>query len=1385
MNNEKKSNKLKIVTLILMILLVLTGTSYAIITWSYEGKTDNLLSTPDISFRFLESNKEVIGIENGVPMTDEQGMNQTGTGNVFDFEVKSKFNANTDVKYTVSLEKLTIDSGKTQIPEDEIKIYVEDFEGKTVLKPTKISDLDNYNLFIKTDRHSKDNEEISSKYRLKVWLDESVDVFTNQNRQYKFKINVGTTEQEQNPNQTYNLVYNLNGGTGNISSTSFKVGNKVTITSTVPTKDGYKFLGWSTNKNNSNAEYTSGEQVSLTNAYNNTVTLYAIWQSNAYTVKYDSNSGTGTMTDSSFKYGESKKLTKNTFTKEGYTFLGWNTDKTKQEALYIDEQVVSNLIKSGNSVTLYAIWKANTYTVKYDNNGGNGSIENTTFTYGESKKLTKNTFTKTGYTFLGWNTDKEATTVLYTDEKQVSNLTKENNEIITLYAIWKANTYTVKYDNNGGVGTISNSTFTYNQTKSLTKNTFTKEGYKFLGWNTDKYSTKALYTDEQQVSNLTIKNNDTITLYAIWEEITYTVKYNANGGAIKDVQSIEPDVNYDPLNIGIVENKVNWIKEGDVYKSRDFTETEGSMLLSNPITVEKASKLTLDIVVSQNEDASVNVGITSADFSETKESKIVYGTPGLTDESNLPYQTVEFSLEPGSYALVFEAVAGSASEGLNKAYVKNIKITSSSDKTMEDSIFKGSNKLSKNLYQRDHYIFKGWSLEQNATSATYQDEQQVSGLATKENDTVNLYAIWEKEKYTVNVVVQNGTVDTASKEVLYNENATFNLTSNSEGAIGIVTCTNNQTGQIENNILTVSNVSASTTCTVNFKDTYTTLYEDGTLIINESIKNRNTNISTHGNITKEYEPMSDSNSYVMSSFETRPWYSENDSIKSVEIGQKIEPISMKYWFFELTNMEKGDFTNLDTSKVMDMNSMFSGAGQNATTWNIGDLSGWNTSNVTDMGSMFNRAGQNATIFELDLSTWDVSNVTDMSSMFDRTGEKATTWNIGDISNWNTSNVADMGYMFTSAGQNATTWNIGALSGWNTSKVMNMRYMFDRTGEKATTWNIGDISNWDTSNVADMHYMFTSAGQNATTFDIGDLSKWNTSSVTDMSSMFSYTGKNSTTFKLDLSKWDTSKVITTSGMFNNAGANSTTWSIGDISGWNTSNITNMSSMFTYAGYNVTTFEFDLSSWDVSKVTNMREMFSYAGKNATTWTIGDLKTWDTSNVTNMSNMFNSTGGKSTYFNLELSNWDTSKVTSMSGMFGASGQSATTWNVGDLSSWNTSNVTEMSYMFQMAGASDKTWSIGDISNWDTSKVIDMSYMFYHSGSVMSSFELDLSAWDTSSVTNMSGMFSMTANYAKTWTVKIPSKTGSLTNTTSKWYGSSSSVYAEPLSGKSFTLA
>lgn len=357
MENKKKS-KSKILIMLFAIVLLVVGASFAIWHYSYSGTEENVLSSPDLSLRFLESNNEVISIDNGVPMKDEDGIKQSGTGNVFDFEVKSKALMDTDVSYDINLEKLSIDSDKTALSDSDIKVYVEDFNGNTVLKPTKVSDLSNYKLFTKVHRHSKSNNEISTKYKLKVWIDENVDVFSLEGKQYKFRVGVSTNQKEQDKNQTYSLVYNLDGGTGSITDSTFKVGDKVTISSTVPVKAGYKFLGWSTKKSASSASYKAGDSVTLNDAYDGKVTLYAVWQGKTYTVKYDSNGGTGTISDSSYKVGESKKLTKNTFTKDGYTFIGWNTNKNASTALYTDEQEVSNLSKENDGViTLYAIWK--------------------------------------------------------------------------------------------------------------------------------------------------------------------------------------------------------------------------------------------------------------------------------------------------------------------------------------------------------------------------------------------------------------------------------------------------------------------------------------------------------------------------------------------------------------------------------------------------------------------------------------------------------------------------------------------------------------------------------------------------------------------------------------------------------------------------------------------------------------------------------------------------------------------------------------------------------------------------------------------------------------------------------------------------------------------
>ena len=758
-------------------------------------------------------------------------------------------------------------------------------------------------------------------------------------------------------------------------------------------------------------------------------------------------------------------------------------------------------------------------------------------------------------------------------------------------------------------------------------------------------------------------------------------------------------------------------------KSEEFTLTEtGDISFDWAVSSESVSYDYLYYTIYKDGTA----------LSGTGTSTKIGGYTSSDTENNLTYKTITKTLEAGTYTIEFSyRKDGSTNYGLDRGYVKNIVIPGyGENKTMEDSTFivGQNNKLKQNQYSKTGYTFKGWSTKENSTNIEYQNLNDLSDIETnvKENQNINLYAIWEVNKYTINVVVQNGTVDTSSKQIEYNKNGTFNLTPNIEGTLGTLTCTNGQKGKIESNILTVSNITNNTTCTVTFKDTFTTLYEDGTLIINESVKNRNTNITTHGNITKEYEAMSDSNSYVMKNPWQQPWESEHDSIKSVEIGQRIKPISTAYWFGLLSNMTTGNFANLDTSSVTNMYGMFNSAGENATTWSIGDLSKWDVSSVTNMYGMFNSAGKNATTWNIgDLSGWDTSKVTNMSEMFYFAGYSATTWNIGDLSGWDTSSVTDMSEMFYFPGNSATTWNIGDLSGWDTSKVTNMSYMFISAGSNATTFNL-NLSTWNTSKVTDMSYMFTCAGENATTWSIGDLSKWDVSSVTNMNNMF-----------------------------RSAGSNATTWSIGD-----------------------------LSKWDVSSVTNMNNMFRSAGSNATTWNIGDLSNWDTSKVTNMSDMFESAGNKAATFNLNLSGWDTSSVTNMTLMFESAGEGATTWNIGDLSGWDTSKVTNMEFMFQNAGNRATTFSL-NLSNWDTSKVRTMYEMFYCAGSNAATFNLDLSNWDTSKVINMSDMFISAGSKATTWTVKIPKTTGSFSNTTSKWYGSSEQDYASPDSGRSFTLA
>ena len=85
-------------------------------------------------------------------------------------------------------------------------------------------------------------------------------------------------------------------------------------------------------------------------------------------------------------------------------------------------------------------------------------------------------------------------------------------------AVWRNNIYTIVYDPNGGSGSMSSQQFKYDNDAVLAQNTYSRNGYEFLGWSTDPGATVPEYGNGQNVRNITAEDNKTITLYAVWRD---------------------------------------------------------------------------------------------------------------------------------------------------------------------------------------------------------------------------------------------------------------------------------------------------------------------------------------------------------------------------------------------------------------------------------------------------------------------------------------------------------------------------------------------------------------------------------------------------------------------------------------------------------------------------------------------------------------------------------------------------------------------------------------------------------------------------------------------------------------------------------------------------
>ena len=157
----------------------------------------------------------------------------------------------------------------------------------------------------------------------------------------------------------------------------------------------------------------------------------------------------------------------------------------------------------------------------------------------------------------------------------------------------------------------------------------------------------------------------------------------------------------------------------------------------------------------------------------------------------------------------------------------------------------------------------------------------------------------------------------------------------------------------------------------------TVVYEDGTLILNESSRDMVANREAHGTELNIFDPMDEDHDYVFDN--NAPWgdFMVAMNVKKVEVGSIMKPTSTAYWFYGLRWCEEIDLTNLDTSETTDMTYMFGYVGYNRQVGNL-DLRMLDTHNVTSMRDMFNHVYGAEVI---DVSSFDTSNVTDFYGMF--------------------------------------------------------------------------------------------------------------------------------------------------------------------------------------------------------------------------------------------------------------------------------------------------------------------------------------------------------------------------------------------------------------------
>ena len=380
---------------------------------------------------------------------------------------------------------------------------------------------------------------------------------------------------------TYYVRFHANGGTGTMSDQPFTYDVRNALNTHTFTRTGFAFTGWATTPSGQVRYAENASVVNLEEVQDRVVDLYAVWSGVGYSVRFDSNGGTGIMDNQTIAVGETQNLWSCAFARAGYTFAGWAVSPTDAEAkkvTYRDGAAVKNLATSNGAVVpLYAVWVSEGQMVRisFNANGGSVSPDYLNCNVGTAVESFP-TPTRPGFTFAGWWTAKSG-------GMRVTSIARVT-AAQTFYAHWTSEggidpgdgSCTVTFNANGGSVSPVSRIVTVD-TAVGTLPTPTRSGYSFDGWFT------AANGGVQVTASTVVRAS--VTYYAHWTKIaepepeptpapepTPVVEEETYGGKVENVEFTKAQTVFGALYdakgnlVGTVELKFGKINKKQIVK---------------------------------------------------------------------------------------------------------------------------------------------------------------------------------------------------------------------------------------------------------------------------------------------------------------------------------------------------------------------------------------------------------------------------------------------------------------------------------------------------------------------------------------------------------------------------------------------------------------------------------------------------------------------------------------------------------------------------------------------------------------------------------------------------------------------------------------------------